>query len=205
MKWFRAFLAFCFLAVIVSLCFFFSPDAISQSIRSYASDRLEKHLFGIVDRYKSGNATSFDRMEVSVAMWFGGALFSFSYPEAAAILSHYLNGNTDELKLDADYVKNSPVVRDAIKKRKAKSVRFYQHQDYRLSLAVNGFDLKAQSKGNRTYYKLSQKIEFSHPKSDEDIYTNIVIGKFSFKFPDGLVWLGDGCCKPFIVSFEWVE
>ncbi len=207
MKWFRLFLAFCALVAVVSLCFFFSPDAISQSARTYTSDRLEAHLFGIVDRYKSGNTTRFDRMEVSIAMWFGSTVFSFSYPEAAAILTHYMDGKTDELKLGADYVRNSPVVRDAIKKQKAGPVRFYQHQDYRLSLAVNGFDLTARSKGNRTYYTLSQRIVFSHPKSDADVYTNIVIGKFRFKFPDGLVWLKDKdrCCKPFVVSFAWVE
>ena len=69
------------------------------------------------------------------------------FPEASTILRHYCFGNGDTLYLQSDYIQTSPVVQRKLKKMKVgdkKIVGMHQWEDWRLSYAINGFEMKKQ-------------------------------------------------------------
>ena len=67
------------------------------------------------------------------------------FPEASTILKHYCFGNGETLHLQSDYIRTSPVVQRKLKQMKVgdkKIVGMHQWQDWRLSYAINGFEMK---------------------------------------------------------------
>ncbi|MBK0401879.1 hypothetical protein I5M27_02715 [Adhaeribacter sp. BT258] len=119
------------------------------------------------------------------------------YPESANLLEHYLDGTGKNLYLEADYFRKSPVVRknlNSMRVNETKEVRFKQHEDWRLSYALNPFYLK---KG-RKMIKIYQEIEFSTKKG---VYTNLNFYFFKVRLPDRLVHVLKP--KPFMVYISW--
>ena len=65
-------------------------------------------------------------------------------PEAAQSLQHYCFGDGDTLHVKSNYLKTSPVVLKHLKTMKVgdkKWVSFKQHEDWRLSYALNPFTI----------------------------------------------------------------
>ena len=80
-------------------------------------------------------------------------------PEGFAVLKHYMFGDGSTLVLESDYIPTSPVIKDALEKMKVgqtKKISFKQEKDWRLSYAINGFDLTKTNSG----FTIKQWIAF---------------------------------------------
>ena len=127
-------------------------------------------------------------------MILGGKIVS---PEGSKILEHYCTGSGDTLFLDPSYIKNSPVVLEEIKgmrEGQTKRVTFEQSKDWRLSYALNPFNIKKE-KGK---YKVFQYIEFSRKKR---VFTRLNFGLFKIKVKDNIVHSYK--CTPYVAYCEF--
>ena len=155
------------------------------------------HLAAINNRVQRGQTTLLDRMQCAIFYNSMICLGGLVYPEAADILDHYIYGKGEDLYLEADYIKESPVVirhLNQMRVGESRTVVLKQHEDWRLSYAVNGFTLK---KG-KNKLQLSQHILFSRNKH---IYTDLNFYLFRVRVPDGLVHALSP--TPFRVYAEW--
>ena len=118
---------------------------------------------------------------------------SFIYPEASQILNHYCFGDGEQLVLDSEYIKNSPVVIRELKKMKVgqkKKVVLKQNEDWRLSYALNPFYIEKK----KDKVIITQYIKFD---STNESYTWFG----PFKIFDNIVHVFD--CTPFDVYCEF--
>lgn len=118
---------------------------------------------------------------------------SIIYPEASKILSHYCFGNGQELILQSNYIKNSPVVVNELKKMRIgekKKVSFKQYQDWRLSYALNPFYIEKR----KDKIIISQYIKFDNTDKSYTWFG-------PFKISDNIVHVFD--CTPFYVHCEF--
>lgn len=135
---------------------------------------------------------SFKKIPVQV-MILGGKIVS---PEGSKILDHYCSGDGDTLFLENSYIKKSPVILREIKGMKEgqiKKVRFYQNEDWRLSYALNPFNIKKE-KGKIKIYQL---IKFDNKGKD---YTDLNLGFTKIRVKDNIVHVYK--CKPYIAYCE---
>ena len=119
-----------------------------------------------------------------------GALF---FPEASKILKHYCFGDGSELVLNADYIKNSPVVKRKLATMRVgqkKKVGMHQWEDWRLSFALNPFTIEKQ----KNKIKISQWIEF-------DSTGKVTTWLFFIPIHDNIVHTFK--CTPYMVRAEW--
>lgn len=151
----------------------------------------------INNRLQSGQLTTFDKLQCRLlynSMIYAGGV---AYPEAAAILEHYIYGQGKDLYLAPDYLKTSPVIvrnLNDMRVGESRRVGLKQHEDWRLSYAVNGFTLtKKKHKA-----ELSQLIVFSRNKR---IFTDLNFYFFKVRVTDGLVHSLKP--TPFTVYAEW--
>ena len=106
------------------------------------------------------------------------------YPEAAAILRHYIYGEGEDLVLSNDYFRKSKFIQRTIKRKGVgiHKISLRQHQDWRLSYALNPFTLHIKKEGT---IKIYQKIVFKQPK--RKVRTTLNLLGFKVKVNDGLV------------------
>jgi hypothetical protein len=119
-----------------------------------------------------------------------GAVF---FPEASKILKHYCFGDGSELVLNADYIKNSPVVKRRLVTMKVgqkKRVGFEQSEDWRLSFALNGFTIEKQK--NKVI--ISQWIKFDRSGEVKTVF-------FFIPISDNIVHTFN--CTPYMARTEW--
>ncbi len=119
-----------------------------------------------------------------------GSLF---FPEASIALSHYCFGNGDTLRVESDYIRTSPVVIKEIKtlkKGEKRRVGMKQSEDWRLSYALNPFNI--ERKGNKII--ITQWMQF-----DKSNKVKTRFGPFSFN--DNIVHTFD--CKPYLFYHEF--
>lgn len=116
--------------------------------------------------------------------------------EGLVILKHYMFGDGSELVLQSDYFPTSPVIIDALKKMKVgqtKKIPFRQEKDWRLSYAINGFDLTKTQNG----FTIRQWIAFDRTGK---VFTHIKTPFGKFKFYDN--WVHVVKCEPFWVNYS---
>jgi hypothetical protein len=126
-------------------------------------------------------------------IWWGYKLIP---PEGFAVLKHYLFGDGSTLVLESDYIPTSPVIIDALEKMKVgqtKKNSFKQEKDWRLSYAINGFDLTKTQNG----FTIKQWIAFD---TIGKIFTYIKTPLGRFKIYDNWVHVVE--CRPFMVVFK---
>lgn len=154
-------------------------------------------MAGINQRLQSRQLTTFDKLQCYVL--YHGIIVAgkLPYPEAADILQHYVYGKGENLYLEPDYLKDSPVIAKHLQQMRVgetRTVGLKQQEDWRLSYAVNGFTLK-KTKGKA---ELLQHIVFSR---NPRIYTDLNLYLFTVRIPDGLVHALEP--TPFMVYAEW--
>lgn len=123
--------------------------------------------------------------------------FKITAPEGCTVLQHYFFGNGETLELKSDYLPKSPVIIEALKHMRVgevKKVTFIQKQDWRLSYALNPFNIKKLKNGFDVY----QYIKF---KNKKEIYTIIYIGGFKFKFKDH--WVNYFKTTPYNLTYQF--
>jgi hypothetical protein len=138
---------------------------------------------------------SFYQKIIVLVLMVGGFFVS---PEGSKILYHYCFGNGDTLYLDGSYLSKSPVILRQAKKLKVgqsiKNLGFKQHEDWRLSYALNPFTIKR----TRKEYIVSQWIEFDKTRK---VKTKLNLFLFTITIPDSIVHCYD--CTPFLVVFKF--
>ncbi|MFT2010216.1 hypothetical protein ACMA1I_16195 [Pontibacter sp. 13R65] len=158
---------------------------------------INRHFEAIHHRLNTHNLTVVDKIEGRILYGSMILIGKFIYPEGAAILEHYINGDGTELVLEADYIKESPVIiRNLASMRNGETriVTLHQDEDRRLSYALNPFRLRK----DQHKVQLWQEIKFLKPQS---VFTILDFGLFKLKIPDGLIHI----LKPkrFMVRCEW--
>ena len=120
-------------------------------------------------------------------------------PEGFVVLKHYMFGDGSTLVLESDYIPTSPVIIGALEKMKVgqtKKISFKQEKDWRLSYAINGFDLTKTQNG----FTIKQWIAFD---TTGKIFTYIKTPLGTFKIYDN--WVHVINCNPYWVFFEYSE
>ena len=124
----------------------------------------------------------------------GGRLLS---PEGGQVIWHYLHGEGKDLWLRSDYIQTSPVVTRSVallREGERRRFTFKQSEDFRLSYAVNPFNLKKLN----GKVLLWQRIEFD---AKPHTYTTLDYGIGSFRLPDALIYSMHP--KIYTVYCEW--
>lgn len=142
------------------------------------------YISNLSKKTTSNKLTRLDKTIVGAgfnSMILGGYAF---YPEAAAILRHYIYGNGKDLFISNDYFKRSKFIQRTIKRKGVgkHKIALRQHQDWRLSYALNPFMLHVKKDGT---IKIYQKIVFKH--SRQKVRTTLNLFGFKVKVNDGLV------------------
>ena len=125
--------------------------------------------------------------------------FKITDPEGCAILQQYYFVNGDPLELKSDYLPHSPVIIKALKRmhvEQVKTIRFHQKNDWRLSYALNPFDLKKTANG----FSISQWIDFD---TSGDVFTVINFYIFKIKIKDS--WVHVFRTTPFRVHYTYTK
>ena len=118
-------------------------------------------------------------------------------PEGFVVLKHYLFGDGSTLVLESDYIPTSPVIVEALETMKAgqtEKISFKQEKDWRLSYAINGFNLTKTQNG----FTIKQWIAFDRTGK---VFTYIRTPLGTFKFYDN--WVHVVACKPFMVVAKY--
>ncbi|MCF8214773.1 MAG: hypothetical protein K9I92_06420 [Chitinophagaceae bacterium] len=105
-------------------------------------------------------------------------------------------GDGSTLVLESDYIPTSPVIKDALDKMKigqTKKISFKQDKDWRLSYAINGFDLTKTKSGFTT----KQWIAFDRTGK---VFTYIKTPLGKFKVYDN--WVHVVKCRPFMMVYK---
>lgn len=125
--------------------------------------------------------------------------FKITAPEGSAILQHYCFGNGEDLELKSDYLPDSPVIIEELKKMRIgqdKRVSFFQKKDWRLSYALNPFHLVKKRNG----FEIYQYIKFDNKGG---VSTQIKIGNIHFWVKDS--WVHVLYPTPFMVRYHYVN
>jgi hypothetical protein len=136
----------------------------------------------------------FIRHVLVLYMMMYGAIF---FPEASAILRHYVFGDGSVLVLRNDYISTSGVVLHHLREMRpneARRVRMHQKEDIRLSYALNPFEIRR----NGSDVTVRQWIKFDDKGKDFTWFG-------PFPLPDNIVHVFD--CTPFEVksTFKYTE
>ena len=137
---------------------------------------------------------------VSILLFFGVIATQYSIPvEGISILNHYMFGNGEDLILKSDYIPNSPVIKKELKNMRVgetKRITFKQKEDWRLSYALNPFNLKKTKNG----FEIYQYIKFD-TKGDVYTYLNTPFAKLKIKDS----WVHIKKCKPFMARYYYAN
>jgi hypothetical protein len=119
--------------------------------------------------------------------------------EGIEILTHYMFGDGSDLHLESSYFLQSPLILKVLKKMKTgetRKVLFRQEEDWRLSYAINGFQITKKANG----FSIVQHIKFD---TTGKVYTiiNTPLGKINF-FDN---WVHIKKCNPFWVKFDYTQ
>jgi len=119
-------------------------------------------------------------------------------PEAARITQHYAFGNGEDLHLNADYIKNSPVIRKNLdlKPGEVRKIALKQHEDWRLSYALNPMHIKRNGNG----YTVYEYIDYGHGVN-RNVVSQLNLGLFKIKVYDNV--MHSFKCTPFTVYFDF--
>ncbi len=131
---------------------------------------------------------------------FTSILFLYTYlfyPEGVKVVSHYVFGRGEKYKLTSNYIPKSPVVIGQLNKMEVgqvKIVSFKQYEDWRLSYALNPFELKKMKYG----FQINQYIKFD---STGNVYTIINLLGIKIKVYDN--WVNFLGTQPYDLTYEY--
>jgi hypothetical protein len=119
------------------------------------------------------------------------------YSEGSQVLFHYIFGNGKDLELQSSYIPKSNIIKESlnsIKVDETKKISFKQSQDWRLSYAINGFNLTKTKNG----FHINQFIKFD---TTGTVYTDINTLFGEIRVYDN--WVHIKKCTPFMVYYHY--
>ena len=188
-----------FIFSLVIGCFLFSPDPISEKTRRTATPFVNRYFQNMAVRSVNGEITFVDKV-ILYPLYYGMMVVGRPfYPEASTVLYYYMRGNGEDLRLPADYYRNSPSVRKVIDERGEGHHQDMSapREDTRLYYALNPFSVKVEGR-KRVVYDI---VDWP---TDTRSCDTIRPGRFTFALPSRLV-REVGKCKPFLAYAEWEE
>ena len=183
----------------VLLFFFFLALVLWSPMGRLVERGVDAHLAGIHRRQLADRNTALDRWQCRLL--YGGIVIlgGLCYPEGAAVIDHYLHGSGQDLYLASDYIRHSPVVRRqlaALPVGRTTVVKLRQEEDWRLSYALNAFQLRREAHRVVIY----QWMAFDPRPA---VRTVLDLGLVRFTVPDGLIHVLHP--RPYMVHCEWTE
>lgn len=194
------------LVVTTAALFFMSvvflDDPISRGLRARVEAFSNAQNERLYLRARNGALTGFDRMTLHGATLAGVAMGWVAYPEASAILFHYVYGDGSELELSSSYFRRSPYLSARIAELgpgRHGPIGFEQSRDWRLSLAFNPYYLDVDGECVRLWHP---RIAFA-AVSGEPTRTAVPIGKLRIQVYDNLISALDP--TPFAAYSRWTR
>lgn len=174
------------LAVLaVSITMF--DDSVSRRLRAVTEKHVNRYAERLTDRASRNVLGTLDRVLLHAGVLAGVAVSRLRYPEASALLYHYVYGDGSELELASDYFETSPYLKRVIHRLgegEHGPTALRQAQDWRLSLALNPYYLTVTPQAVRLYHP---RIAFAPLNDARRIWTVVPVGKMKLKIYDGLV------------------
>ncbi len=194
------FLSITSIVAISGISIVFLDDPISRRLRGTTQKVVNDYCKRLADRSQKDELGFLDKSVLHSGVLIGVGISKFIYPEASALLFHYVYGDGSDLELSSVYFKNSEYLADQIKKSGLGfhgPVGMKQDADYRLSLALNPYYLEIETGRVRIYHP---NIEFA-PVSGKKVPTIIPLGKLKIRVYDNLISSLNP--TPFYVYSEW--
>jgi len=180
----------------------FSADPVSNKLRSSFEQALNGYIAKLAFRASSRTLTAIDKSVIRSSLFIGTSISKLNYPEAVALLNHYVHGEGEDLRLDAAYFKKSDYLKTVISKLGVGvhgPITLNQNEDWRLSLALNPYYLEITELNVKIYHP---RIEFAKVDG-ELVHTIVPIGRLRLKVYDNLVSALE--VSPFYVYAEWLR
>ena len=127
----------------------------------------------------------------------GYVYFQTTSPEGMSVLTQYILGDGSDYELKSDYLPTSPVIVNNLKTMEigeTRRITFRQKEDWRLSYALNPFNLTKTENG----FTINQYIIFD---TSGDIYTDINIFGKKIRFHDN--WINKLNPTPYTVYYSY--
>ncbi len=119
------------------------------------------------------------------------------FREGIQVVTHYMFGNGSDLELRSEHIPHSPVIRKRLafmKVGETVRVSFRQQEDWRLSYAINGFQLTK----TKTGFRIFQHIEFDQ---SGEVFTDINTPIGNIRVFDN--WVHVIVCKAFRLYYNY--
>jgi len=201
LMWSSGLLVLTFLILgLATYCLLAGEDQFSNAFRAKVENQVNEMLTELSHKTGEDTLSLSDRRLVKAFVYSGIALGRWAYPEAAQVLSHYIDGKGKTLALPSDYFQKSQYLNWLVHDKKDGThgpFSFQQKRDWRLSLALNPLYLEINGDQIKLYHP---KIEFAHARQS-DVYTVVPIGKLNIVFYDNLISALNP--TPFYVFSEW--
>lgn len=189
------------LASIFSISITALDDPLSKNLRAKTETSINSYVENLTDKAFSGSLSFFDQAVLNISVLSGVAYTRFTFPEASALLYHYVYGNGSDLMLDSTYFQASDYLNQTITTLglgEHGPIAFKQNQDWRLSLALNPYYLNISNERVRLFHP---KITFAPLSEKDKTFTIVPIGKMKLKIYDNLISAMNP--RPFYVYSEW--
>lgn len=189
------------LASIFSISVLALNDPFSNNLRTKTEESINSYVESLTDKAFSGSLSFFDRAVLNISVLSGVAYTRFTFPEASALLYHYVYGDGADLILDSTYFQASDYLSQTITTLGVGEhgpIALKQSQDWRLSLALNPYYLKVTAERVRLFHP---KITFAPLNEKDKTLTIVPIGKMRLRIYDNLI----SAMNPhsFYVYSEW--
>lgn len=199
--------------VLILLVLLFAPifsfsitaldDPLSKSFRAKTEASINSYVEGLTDKAFDGSLSFFDKTVLHFSVLSGVVYTRFTFPEASALLYHYVYGDGSDLMLDSAYFQKSDYLNRTITTLglgEHGPIALEQSQDWRLSLALNPYYLSVTKNNVKLFHP---KITFAPLHEKDKTFTIVPIGKMKLKIYDNLI----SAMNPdsFYVYSEWTR
>ena len=119
-------------------------DPLSTQLCSKTEQYLNAYVENLTERAGQHNLNLLDKAALHSGVLTGVAVSWFHYPEASALLLHYVYGDGSDLQLSADYFRKSVYLKKKIAALgigRHELIGLHQQDDWRLALTLNPYYL----------------------------------------------------------------
>lgn len=176
-------------------------DPLSQTLRSATERHLNQYIEALSEKSSQGTLCTLDKALLHTSVLAGITLSRLPYPEASALLYHYVYADGSDLELPSSYFEQSAYLQTIISRLgegQHGPIALKQDDDWRLSLALNPYYLTVTPESVRLYHP---NITFASVQDSDKVMTVVPIGKLKLNVYDRLISALNP--KPFYVYSEW--
>ena len=175
-------------------------DPVSQKLRKSTENSFNQYVDFLLTKAAKDELNSLDKAIMHVGTKTSIVATKFIYPEASALLNHYVYGDGSDLELPADYFKSSSYLQNQINtlgNGEHELIALKQEEDWRLSLVFNPYFLDVTPEQVKIYHP---QIEFASVTAEKEP-TFIAVGKMKLRVYDNL--FSAMSPTPFYAYAEW--